>query len=139
MRLRLTVVVDADRNFVQVDDFLPAGLEPIDPQLNTVPAELKLQLRQERTTLLRAKAPDYFAPWFAWYFNPWDHVDVRDDRLTLFATDLPKGVHEYVYFARATTPGDFFVAPPHAEEAFFPEVFGRGDSGRFRVGPGRSP
>ena len=54
----------------------------------------------------------------------------------LRASRLPQGVHEYVYYARATTPGDFFVAPAHAEEAFFPEVFGRSDSRRFSVVPG---
>ena len=42
-------------------------------------------------------------------------------------------MHEYVYFARATTPGDFFVAPAHAQEAYFPEVFGRSDSSRFTI------
>jgi len=42
-------------------------------------------------------------------------------------------VYEYTYYARATTPGDFFVAPTHAEETYLPEVFGRSDSGRFSV------
>jgi len=53
----------------------------------------------------------------------------------LSADRVPKGVYEYVYYARATTPGDFFVAPAHAEETYFPEVFGRSDSGRFTVAP----
>ena len=60
-------------------------------------------------------------------------MDIRDDRVTLHAARLPEGMHEYVYYARATTPGDFFVAPAHAEETYFPEVFGRGDSSRFTV------
>lgn len=51
----------------------------------------------------------------------------------LHAERLSKGVYEYVYYARATTPGDFFVAPAHASETYFPEVFGRSDSGRFTV------
>ena len=62
-------------------------------------------------------------------------TEARDDRTVLTATNLPKGVYEYTYYARATTPGDFFVAPAHAEEAYFPEVFGRSDSGRFTVTP----
>ena len=60
-------------------------------------------------------------------------LGLRDDRVTLLAARLPQGVHEYVYYARATTPGDFFVAPVHAEETYFPEVFGRSDSSRFTV------
>jgi uncharacterized protein YfaS (alpha-2-macroglobulin family) len=56
-----------------------------------------------------------------------------DDRVRLTAESLPKGVYEFIYYARATTPGDFYVAPVHAEESYFPEVFGRSDSGRFTV------
>ena len=129
----MTVVAPADRLYVQVEDFLPAGLEPIDPNLNIVSGELRAQLREERVEALLGDAPDYYAPWYGWYYSPWDEVHLRDDRLTLLASRLPKGVHEYVYFARASTPGDFFVAPAHAEEAYLPEVFGRSDSSRFTV------
>ena len=37
------------------------------------------------------------------------------------------------YYARATASGDFFVAPAHAEETYFPEVFRRSDSSRFKI------
>ena len=46
-----------------------------------------------------------------------------DDRTVLKVDRLWKGIYEYTYYARATTTGDFFVAPSHAEEQFFPEVF----------------
>src|SRR5690606_20365185 len=134
VRVTLTVVAPADRKFAVIEDFLPAGLEPIDPQLAIVSPDLRRQLEEERQeALLGDDAPAYFAPWYAWYLNPWDQVDVRDDRVTLFADDLPKGVHEYVYFARASTPGDYFVAPVRAQESYFPEGCGRSDSGRFTV------
>ena len=133
VRVRLTIVTAANRKFVTVEDFLPAGLEPIDPQLDTVSPALKAQLQEERQTAVAANAPEYYAPWFRWYFNPWDHVDVRDDRVTLYADELPKGVHEYVFFMRATSPGEYFAAPARAEETFFPEVFGRSDSERLTI------
>ena len=133
VRVTVTVVAPADRVFAKVEDFLPAGLEPIDPRLNIVSPWLREQLEADRVEALRGAAPSYYAPWYRWYYNPWDQVELRDDRLVLRASRLPQGVHEYVYYARATTPGDFFVAPAHAEEAFFPEVFGRSDSGRFGV------
>ena len=133
VRVTVTVVAPADRVFAKVEDFLPAGLEPIDPQLNIVSPRLREQLEADRTEALLGDAPAYYAPWYRWYYNPWNEVELRDDRLVLRASRLPQGVHEYVYYARATTPGDFFVAPAHAEEAFFPEVFGRSDSGRFSV------
>ena len=136
IRVAVTVVAPADRLYARIDDFLPAGLEPIDTGLNIVSDDLREQLEQERYDAVAASAPEYYAPWYGWYFNPWDQVDLRDDRLTLLASRLPKGVHEYVYFARATAPGDFYVAPTVAAETYFPEVFGRSDSGRFTVEPG---
>jgi len=133
VRVTVTVVAPADRVFARVEDFLPAGLEPIDPRLNIVSPWLREQLQNDQTTALLGGAPSWYAPWFAWYYSPWDQVDLRDDRVTLRAALLPRGVHEYVYYARATTPGDFFVAPAHAEETYFPDVFGRSDSSRFTI------
>jgi uncharacterized protein YfaS (alpha-2-macroglobulin family) len=46
---------------------------------------------------------------------------------------LWEGVHEYTYVARATTPGQFIVPPPKAEEMYMPETFGRGGSDRVIV------
>ncbi len=133
VRVTVTVVAPHERLYAKVEDGLPAGLEPIDPRLNIVSPELREQLEQDRQQAFPGDAPRYFAPWFRWYYNPWNHVDIRDDRVTLLASRLPQGVHEYVYYARATTPGDFFVAPVHAEETYFPEVFGRSDSSRFTI------
>ena len=133
VRVQVTVVAPAERLFVKLEDFLPAGLEPIDPQLRIVSPRLREELRRDQREALTRSAPSYLAPWLPWYYNPWDQVDLRDDRVTLLAARLPQGVHEYVYYARATTPGDFFVAPTHAEETYFPEVFGRSDSSRFSV------
>lgn len=133
VRVKLTILVPADRNYVVVEDLLPAGLEPIDARLLTIDPALKAQLEAERRAALEKQRGGYAAPWFGWYYNPWQHVELRDDRTVLFTDYLPKGVYEYTYYARATTPGEFFVAPAHAEETYFPEVFGRSDSGRFTV------
>jgi membrane peptidoglycan carboxypeptidase len=53
--------------------------------------------------------------------------------VALFARFVPKGVYEYTYFAQATTPGRFNVPPATAYEQYFPEVWGRTDSGSFVV------
>ena len=136
VRVRVTVVAPADRLFARVEDALPAGLEPVDPRLDIVPEWLRQQLAREQEEARRSSRPAGSAPWYPWYYSPWDQVDLRDDRVVLLATRLPAGVHEYVYYARATTPGDFFAAPARAEESYFPEVFGRSDSGRFTVADG---
>ena len=98
-----------------------------------MPKWIREQLQWEQDQQLARHTSPYLAHWYGWSVNPWDQVDLRDDRLVLLASRLPEGVYEYVYYARATTPGNFFLAPAHAEEAYFPEVFGRSDSGRFAV------
>jgi uncharacterized protein YfaS (alpha-2-macroglobulin family) len=135
VRVKVTVMVPADRNYVVADDFLPAGLEPIDPALKVIDPALKAKLDADRAAAARPETLDYYAPWFRWYYSPWQQTETRDDRVTLRATRLSKGVYEFVYYARATSPGDYFVAPAHIEESFFPEVFGRSDSSRFTVAP----
>ncbi len=135
VRVTVTVVAPADRNYVVVEDALPAGLEAIDPKLKTTDPALRSRLDSDKLAAANAGRPAYSAPWLRWYYSPWQQVDLRDDRVVLSAQSLSKGVYEYVYYARATTPGDFFTAPAHAEESYFPEVFGRGDSGRFVVAP----
>lgn len=135
VRVTVTVVSPTDHNYAVIDDLLPAGLEPVDTRLQTVDPKLLAQLQADRAAAAGQKLGDYYAPWLRWYYSPFQHVDTRDDRVTLSAYTLPKGVYQYVYYARAAVPGDFFVAPVHAEETYFPEVFGRSDSGRFVVRP----
>ncbi len=134
VRVTVTVIAPQDRSYVTVDDLLPAGLEPVDMQLKTVDPRLRQRLDAERAAAFE-KRTGFVAPWYRWYYSPWQHVETHDDRVVLSADRLAKGVYEYVYYAQATTPGAFFVAPAHAEETYFPEVFGRSDSSRFTVTP----
>ena len=61
-----------------------------------------------------------------WY----EHQNLRDERAEAFTSLLWPGVYEYVYYARATTPGRFVAPPAHAEEMYAPETFGRSASDR---------
>ena len=134
VRVKVTVMVPADRMYVTVEDLLPAGLEPVDARLRTVDPALRAKLEADRVSAAQKNTSSgYFAPWLRWYYSPWQRTELRDDRAMLFADRLSKGVYEFVYYARATTVGDFFVAPAHAEESYFPDVFGRSDSSRFTV------
>jgi uncharacterized protein YfaS (alpha-2-macroglobulin family) len=133
VRVTITVIASADRNYVTVEDLLPAGLEPVDTRLRTTDPALLEQLERERVAAFEKGSGTAVAPWYRWYYSPWQQVDLRDDRAVLKTDVLRKGVYEYTYYARATTTGSFFVAPAFAGESYFPEVFGRSDSGRFTV------
>jgi uncharacterized protein YfaS (alpha-2-macroglobulin family) len=128
VRIKVTLVAPADLNFLVLEDFLPAGLEPIDNSLKTTPAEFRRQLFEEQR-----KSYQISKRW-----SPFSHTDMRDNRVALFARFVGKGVYEYTYFAQATTPGRFNVPPATAREQYFPEVWGRSDSGTFVVDPNAS-
>jgi hypothetical protein len=68
-----------------------------------------------------------------WFWSPFNHVELRDDRVLLFADLLPAGLHTYSLAVRATTPGEFLLVPAHGEEMYAPEVNGRSDGGLFRI------
>jgi len=71
--------------------------------------------------------------WY-WWWGPWyEHDNLRDERVEAFTSLLWDGVYEYTYVARATTPGNFVVPPPKAEEMYSPETFGRGATDRVIV------
>jgi len=119
VQVRLTVVTPHDLHDVVIEDPLPAGLEPVDTRLKT-------------TSMAAADAVwAQAAP--GW--QPWTHVDVRADRVALFATYLGKGTYQYVYLARASLPGDYRVLPATGHEQYFPEVNAQSDGRRFVVVP----
>jgi uncharacterized protein YfaS (alpha-2-macroglobulin family) len=138
VRVRITVAAPADLQFVQVDDYLPAGLEAVDSSLKTTdPNLIKRQQQDLRNLQLPANQPGTarLPFYYFYYYNPFDHVEVRDDRVSLFATSLNKGVHQYIYYARATTAGTFMQPPVVAVETDFPDIFARSDSNILTVTP----
>ncbi|HET7699775.1 MAG TPA: MG2 domain-containing protein, partial [Candidatus Limnocylindria bacterium] len=93
VRVSVTVIAPFDRSYVTIEDLLPAGLEAIDARLRTTDPGLRAQLERERIAAsARNTAGGYMAPWYRWYYSPWQQTDIRDDRLVLKADRLPKGV-----------------------------------------------
>ena len=72
-----------------------------------------------------------FQWWWGW--NWFEHQNLRDERAEAFTSLLWEGTYTYSYMVRATTPGEFVVPPPKAEEMYAPETFGRGASERVVV------
>ncbi len=122
VRVRVNMVNENRRYHVALVDPIPAGFEPMNPALavtGPIPTDPKQQQSRGR---------------YWWWYGPWyEHQNLRDERVEAFASLLWEGVHEYTYVARATTPGNFVVPPPKAEEMYMPETFGRGGSDRVIV------
>ena len=142
VRVRLRVTVAAERTFVVLDDALPAGLEAIDLSLRTAgglpgPGAADSTSRGEGENESEADEQRYprwaYGSWDAGWWSPWEHRELRDDRIVYYATVLWPGTYSTTYVARATTAGTFVRPPAHAEEMYNPSVFGRTDGGIFTV------
>ena len=146
VRVRLKVKVPAERHFVVLDDALPAGLEAVDLSLRTVggvpgPAAADTASAGPGEEGADEGEVPYlwaYVMWVAGWWSPFDHRELRDDRVVYAATILWKGEYTASYLARATTPGRFTRPPAHAEEMYNPAVYGESDGGTFAVVPAPS-
>lgn len=116
IEVRLTLEAPNDLHYLLVEDPLPAGAEAI----NTSLAITSLADQAEAAEPIDDRH----------YFT---HTELRDEKAVLFATYLPRGTYHYTYLIRASLPGRYHVLPAHAEEMYFPEVFGRGAGSLFVI------
>ncbi len=126
VRVRLTMVADSRRTHVALVDPMPAGFEALNPALAVTPPIPREEF-----------GDDGFGPevrWTFWWWQWYEHQNLRDDRAEAFASLLWAGTYDYTYVARATTPGTFVVPPTKAEEIYAPETFGRSGSDIVVVG-----
>jgi hypothetical protein len=144
VRVRLRLTLPADRQFVVIDDPLPAGLEAIDLSLRTTglppgPGAVAEQRPEGEEEEVAEPGEDegrfgwYYGSWDSGWWSPFEHRELRDDRVVYAATFLWQGTYTASYLARATTPGTFVRPPTHAEEMYNPSVYGRSDGGTFTV------
>lgn len=111
VKVTLRVVAAGPRHHVAIRDPLPAGLEILNPELKTTS---------------RGQADRQ------WWF---EHENLRDDRAEVFARTLNGGIYSYSYYARATSPGRYQVAPARAEEMYHPETCGHSSGWQVNVEP----
>lgn len=125
VRVTINLVVSDRANYVVVDDPLPAGFDGQNPKfITSVGAGSSSGLDGVRGG---------FDPWWGGWWYAFNHIDLRDDRMLLFADALPAGVYTHSYAARATTIGEFLLPPIKAEQMYEPERFGHGSSTRVTI------
>lgn len=109
--------------YVAVSDHIPAGLEPIEPDLASVARMDDLGIDHPWSEIAAG-----------WSEEP-SHVDLRDDRVQIYF-DRPYGHTLFAtYLTRATTPGTFALPPAHGERMYEPGSDGYSDAGRVVVVP----
>jgi uncharacterized protein YfaS (alpha-2-macroglobulin family) len=120
--VRVTMTLPQDIYYFVLEDPLPAGTEPVDTSLLTTS-----QLNEAPT--IQPTYDPYW--WWGWWL--FDHTEMRDEQVNLYADFLPRGTYVYTYQVRASFPGEFQTMPSHAYAFYFPEVFGRGAGTLFTV------
>lgn len=124
----LLIATPGARDFVVVDDPLPAGFEGVDARLATTASWARIPSdggtvdpecpgceEADRDALAHGRA----------VLSSPHRLEIRDDRALFFVDHMAAGLHHYRYLARATSAGVFVVPPTRAEEMYRPENFGR--------------
>lgn len=118
-KITLTIVSNQERNFVVVEDPVPAGFEIINTSFQTTSTTLD----EEESVNSRE--------W--WWENAFRHRELYDDRALFFADYLPANVHTVTYLVRVTSYGTFQMPATRVEGMYEPEVFGQTASKLIRV------
>ncbi|MFB4203400.1 alpha-2-macroglobulin [Arhodomonas sp. KWT2] len=109
---RLTLVNPEERHHVAVVVPLAAGMEPLNPELDTAPPEAT------------PGRPLTLAP---------AHVARLDDRVAFYYETLPKGTYEFAFRLRPQVPGQFVQPAAYAEMMYQEEVRGHGNGALIRI------
>ncbi len=128
--VRVTITAPQDIYFFVLEDPIPAGTEGVDTSLLTTSQQVagpNLQPQWDNRP--------YYWFWGWWWF---DHTEMRDEQVNLYADYLPAGTYVYTYQVRASIVGEFQTMPSHAYAFYFPEVFGRSEGSLFTVQPAES-
>jgi len=103
--------VDKQREYVVINDMLPAGFEIENPRLKTTPR----------------------LSWIPTESQAAEYMDIRDDRLLIFTSLYPGREVKFYYSLRATCAGEFKVPPVAAECMYNPLVAGSASSGAVTI------
>jgi uncharacterized protein YfaS (alpha-2-macroglobulin family) len=126
--VKLTLIAPRDLYYLLLEDPFPAGCEAVDSTLATT-----RRMEEASNELVPQSAGEEWT--WNWYRYWPTHTELRDEKLALFATHLPRGTYEYTYQLRCTTAGEYLVIPAQAYEMYEPDVFGRTGGMTFTVEP----
>ena len=124
IQVKVSLVVPYSSYYVIVEDPLPAGTEALDTSLRTTSQTV------EGPQMAKENRPGESG--YGWWWTP-THVELRDEKVVMFATSLEPGTYEFTYSIRASLPGTFLTLPVTAYQMYFPEVWGRGMGSTFEV------
>lgn len=130
----IVVVTPSPREFVVIDDPLPAGFEAVDARLATSGASVNVDRAAAQSGADEEGEDDDDVATGRGHRSSSFVREIRDDRVLFFVDHMAAGMFHYRYLARATSLGSFILPPTKVEEMYTPEVFGRTGAEVIRVG-----
>jgi uncharacterized protein YfaS (alpha-2-macroglobulin family) len=117
------------RDYVAITDRLPAGFEPVQPDLATVASAPDVTSDHPLYRHLRYQSAAA------------SHVELRDDRVQVYFDKVPRYARHVVatYLARATTPGTFALPPASVELMYEPGSTSYSAGGNIRIRARKTP
>lgn len=101
--------------YLAMTDRLPAGFEPVDPDLRTVASVPALANEHPFAAILKGGGAA-------------SHVELHGDRVHVYFDDQGQRLSAATYVMRATTRGTFVAAPAEAELMYEPRSLGRSEA-----------
>lgn len=117
----LQITTPDDIRGLVVEDWLPAGLEALDPEL------------QGGGAPKRDVGSFIDCPSWMWYSCTSFDRETKKDRVAFYSAWVFAGTHTVSYEALAATPGAFLLPPAHGYATLEPELMGRSGSGLLHV------
>jgi uncharacterized protein YfaS (alpha-2-macroglobulin family) len=122
VQVSVTIIAPSNLHYVVVEDPIPAGADAVNPNLQTS--------QQVGTQVSLSRDRPLSRGWGWWYFS---NVEMRDEKVVLYATYLRRGTYQFNYVIYPGLAGEYNVIPTTAQEFYFPEVYGRGDGMLFTI------
>jgi uncharacterized protein YfaS (alpha-2-macroglobulin family) len=129
VKAKLKFSTPGARYHVAMMDPLPAGAEPLNPDLSGSRTQVPPDAQSPAPTGRGGISKFFETPFIWWWPRTWfEHQNLRDHQAEAFQSLLFAGKYDYTYMMRATTPGDYIVPPTKVEEMYMSETFGRSGS-----------
>ena len=122
VQVTLTIIAPNDLHYVVVEDPIPAGADAVNPELETT-SQVGTQPELSRERPLSEG-------WGWWWFSK---IEMRDEKVVLYATYLPRGTYQFNYVIQPGLAGEYNVIPVTAQEFYFPDVYGRSAGSIFTI------
>lgn len=127
VKTKLKFTTPGARYHVAMMDPLPAGAEPLNPDLSGSRTQVPGDTSSPEGGVIPLKSRSMERAFCCWWWprNWFEHQNLRDHQAEAFQSLLFAGSYDYSYMIRATTPGDYNVPPTKLEEMYMTETFGR--------------